>query len=190
MKNRTACIHIRCFSCCWVIFFPIFGNFLSTCNYFPLCLQLWEYHWRKVISFSWIPLPSVNQHWGYRGVTEVRLWPHPLKWGWNSNMYAWQYLVTDFVIMGWGRLEELQYFHLNPPAMTHTLWIMGGWNDHTAGQPFFSHCSGCEPLMVLTALAVSNVFLYTPQVIKRTILAIGLKKRFPTLLVSELKKGV
>lgn len=45
--------------------------------------------------------------------------------------------------------------------------------------------------MVLTALAVSNVFLYTPQVIKRTILAIGLKKRFPALLVQkpEGKKG-
>lgn len=127
-------------------------------------------------------------------ITESALGIQRCNWGQNLargrhlNMYAWQYLVTDFLIMGGGRVRGTAVLPFEPPATTHTLWIMGCWNDHAAGQPFFSHCSGCEPLMVLTALAVSNVFLYTPKVIKRTILAIGLKKKISNPSGSETRR--
>lgn len=111
---------------------------------------------------SQIPLPSVKQLQGYRAVTTTRIWPRPLKWGQHSNIHAWQYLSTDFVIMGWGRVRGTIMHPVEPPARTRTFGTKGCWNDHTAGLPFFSHHSGCEPLMDLTALAVSNAFLYYP----------------------------
>jgi len=105
---------------------------------------------KTVISFSQIPLPSGKWLRGYRGVTEVRICLCALKWGIHTNIYAWQYLCANGVAV----------LPCEPPAMTHMLWIMRCRNDHTAGQPFLLHCSGSEPLMILTALAVSNDFLF------------------------------